>query len=72
MGIALGIFVYLSMLCDIKSFGIPYMTGVSPLDSSKGHGYFIPQIWKREDRTAFLDPQKMKKQDKISMKWKGE
>ena len=72
LGIALGIFVYLSMLCDIKSFGIPYMTGVSPLDSSKGHGYFIPQIWKRENRTAFLGSQKMKKQDKISMKWKGE
>lgn len=72
LGIALGIFVYLSMLCDIKSFGIPYMTGISPLDSSKGHGYFIPQIWKRENRTAFLGSQRMKKQDKISMKWKGE
>ena len=36
------------------------MTGVSPLDSSKGHGYFIPQIWKRENRTAFLGSQNEK------------
>lgn len=72
LGIALGIFVYLSMLCNIKSFGVPFMTGTSLVEDSKGHGYFLPQIWKRENRSSFLNPQKEKKQEKISMKWKGE
>ena len=72
LGIALGIFAYLSVLCNIKSFGVPFMIGTSSLEKSKGHGYFLPQIWKRENRSAFLHPQKEKKQEKISMKWKGE
>lgn len=70
LGIALGIFVYISMLCDIKSFGVPFMIGMSPLENTKGHGYFLPQLWKRENRANFLNPQKVKKQDKISMKWR--
>ena len=72
LGIALGIFAYLSVLCNIKSFGVPFMIGTSSLEKSKGDRYFLPQIWKRENRSAFLHPQKEKKQEKISMKWKGE
>lgn len=72
LGLALGIFAYLSILCNIKSFGVSFMTGTSSIEKTKGHGYFLPQIWKRENRNAFLHPQKEKKQEKISMKWKGE
>ena len=70
LGIALGLFVYLSILCDTKSFGVPYMIGVSSLENTKGYGYFLPPIWKREYRASFLNPQKATKQDHISMKWK--
>ena len=72
LGVALGIFAYLSILCNIKSFGVPFMIGTSSIEKNKGHGYFLPQIWRRENRSAFLHPQKEKKQEKISMKWKGE
>ena len=72
LGLALGIFAYLSILCNIKSFGVPFMIGTSSIEKNKGHGYFLPQIWRRENRSAFLHPQKEKKQEKISMKWKGE
>lgn len=70
LGIAVGIFAYLALLCNIKSFGISYMTNSSNTDNSKGFGYFLPYIWKREYRSSFLNPQKEKKQEHISMKWK--
>ena len=69
LGIALGLFVYLSMMAGTTSFGVPYMTGVSPLEKEKGNTYFLPPIWKREYRSTFLRSKKEKKQADISMKW---
>jgi spore germination protein KA len=69
-GIALGFFVYLAVLCNTDSFGIPYMVNTSSLENSKHHSYFLPPIWKREYRASFLNPQKAKRQEPIAMKWK--
>ena len=69
LGIALGLFVYLSMMAGTTSFGVPYMTGVSPLEKVKGNTYILPPIWKREYRSTFLRSKKEKKQANISMKW---
>ena len=70
LGIGLGIFVYVSTLCDIKSFGVPYTAGISFLEETKGHSYFLKPIWKRDLRANYLNTKKSHKQDKISMKWK--
>lgn len=70
LGIALGLFVYLSILVETKSFGVPYTVGISPFEKVKGGDYYLPPIWKREYRSSFVDSKKAKKQDKISMKWK--
>lgn len=70
LGIALGLFVYLSMLAGTTSFGVPYMTGISPFEKVKGNNYLLPPIWKREYRATFLRSKKEQKQDNISMKWK--
>ena len=70
LGIALGLFVYLSMMAGTTSFGVPYMTGVSPLEKVKGNTYLLPPIWKREYRSTFLSSKKEKKQANISMKWR--
>lgn len=69
-GIALGFFVYLAMLCNTDSFGVPYMVNTSTLENSKRHSYFLPPIWNREYRASFLNPQKEERQEPISMKWK--
>ena len=71
LGIALGLFVYLSMMAGTTSFGVPYMTGVSPFEKIKGNTYLLPPIWKREYRATFLRSKKEKKQDNISMKWRN-
>lgn len=70
LGIAMGLFIYLSILCSIKSFGVPYTVPFAPAINSKGNGYFIPPIWKQEYRATYIAPKKEKAQEHISKKWK--
>ena len=71
LGIGVGLFMYITMLCGLKSFGVPYTTPIAPSYNTKGNGYFIPPIWKQEYRASFLSPKKKKAQDDVSMKWKS-
>ena len=70
LGIGIGIFVYISILCSLKSFGVSFTAPLAPLSNLKGNGYFLPPVWKREYRPSYVAPQKMKREEKISMKWK--
>ena len=70
LGISIGLFIYISALCSIHSFGVPYTTPFAPVTNSKGNGYFLPPIWKREYRPPYMSTKKPKEQDSISMKWK--
>lgn len=70
LGISLGFFVYLTMLSDLKSFGVPFTFGITPIEEKNGVSFYLPPIWKREYRTSFVNPKKIKRQEKISMKWK--
>ena len=72
LGIALGIFVYLCLTANLKSFGVPYdapyLATASPDHSAST--FFFKAIWKREKRPSFLDPKKENAEKPISMKWK--
>lgn len=70
LGIGAGLFSYITLLCSIKSFGVPYTTPIAPSFNTKGNGFFVPPIWKREYRATFLSSKKEKAQGKISKKWK--
>ena len=70
LGIGTGLFVYISMICDMQSFGVSYSTPYSHVKNSQNSGIILPPIWKREYRSYFLAPQKARKQANISMKWK--
>lgn len=70
LGIGTGLFVYLSIICDMESFGISYSIPYSIMENLKTTGIILPTIWKREYRSEFLSTKKNKKQDDISMKWK--
>lgn len=70
LGIALGLFVYISFVCSLRSFGVSYTTPFAPTTSSKGNGYLLNPIWKREYRPSYIASKKEKEQAKISMKWK--
>lgn len=70
LGIALGLFVYISLVCSLRSFGVSYTTPFAPATNSKGNGYLLPPIWKREYRPSFISSKREKDQEKYSMKWK--
>jgi len=70
LGISLGLFIYISILCSLKSFGVHYTTPFAPMSKSKGNGYFMPPIWNREYYPPYMGTKKVKEQPKFVMKWK--
>ena len=70
LGISLGLFVYISVLCSLQSFGVPFASPIAPATNAKGNGYILPPIWRREYRAPYIAPKKEKDQSKFSMKWK--
>lgn len=70
LGIGMGLFIYISSLCDLETFGVSYTIPYAPAVDSKNNGFMLSPIWKREDRATYLATKKEKKQNKISMKWR--
>ena len=70
LGISLGVFVYLSILCSLTSFGVSFTSPYAPSTNSKGNSYLLQPIWKREYRPTFMGSKRTKEQDKYAMKWK--
>lgn len=70
LGISVGLFLHLAVMCNTQSFGIPFMAPLAPKYSQSGMGtFFVKPIWKREKRQGFLHPQKQDLQPSISRKW---
>ena len=69
-GIGLGLFAYISIICSLNSFGVPYTIPFAPSINSKGNGFLLTPIWKRENRPPYVSPKKEKEQEKISMNWR--
>ncbi len=67
-GIAMGVFVYSTLLASSKSFGIPFL---SPLPGNKLYkdAVFVPPIWEMEKRPGYLNTKNQKREDRISKKW---
>lgn len=70
LGIGLGIFVYISMLCSMKSFGVDFTSPITPFISMGQNGYFMKSTWKQEKRASYLMPINPYSQPKICKKWK--
>ena len=70
LGIGIGIYVYIAVLGSIKSFGVSYLSPISPNITGFTLKYFVPPFWKQEYRNDFLAPKKKIAQEKYSMRWK--
>lgn len=71
LGIALGIFVYLAILSNLRSFGVPYLAPYFPNESKNTNSIlFLRPIWLREKRSDFLNTKEPYREGKISMLWK--
>ena len=71
LGIGIGIYIYISTICSLKSFGVSYTAPINSDSYGSNSKYFIPPFWKQEYRSGFLAPKKEISQNKISMKWKS-
>lgn len=73
LGIAVGMFVQIALLCGLKSFGCPYIIPFVINNHKRSlTSYFLPPIWKRENRSNTVSPKKKYSQGKISMVWKND
>lgn len=70
LGIGLGLFIYISMLCSIKSFGVSFTAPFTPYLSIGENSYFEKPTWKKEKRASYILPKKTYSEPKISKKWK--
>ena len=71
LGIASGIFIQMILLSNIKSFGCPYLIPYILQNNKRAStSFFLPPIWKRENRSNSVSPKKKYSQGKISMLWK--
>lgn len=72
LGIAIGLFIYLAILVNLSSFGVPYLAPYVPVSKSNNNGYFSSPLWQREKRDDDLNTKRRNKQANISMVWKKE
>lgn len=70
LGISLGLFLYLTLLANYSSFGVPYLSPYVPLSKVNNNGFFLPPLWRREKRSDVLNTKRRNKEANISMKWK--
>ena len=71
LGIAMGIFIGLAILVNLKSFGSPYLAPYVPVTNlNSSLSYFIKPIWAREARADFLNTKRPKQEGKFSRLWK--
>jgi len=69
-GIAIGLFIQVIILSNLRSFGAPYLAPYAPMTNLKSSiSYFVHPIWRRETRSDFLNTKRPKEQPHISMKW---
>lgn len=71
LGIGVGLYLYLSIITGIQSFGVNFTTSLVHSPFSRSYSYFLRPTWKNEERNNFLFPKKKTSQSTVSKKWKG-
>ncbi len=69
-GIALVLFIHISLLCSANSLGVPFLTPFAPKTGKHSFdSLFVKPLWKQEFRDDSLQPQIKVKQPKFSKVW---
>jgi len=69
-GISLAIFVLGCIICNMKSFGIPFLSPVAPKTKSPPDIIIRQPVWKQGERTDLLQTQNRRRQGEPSRRWK--
>lgn len=71
LGISFGMFIQLILLSNLQSFGASYFSPyLPPTNKNTDSSFFIKPIWKKENRSSFLNTKRPVQEEKVSMKWK--
>ena len=71
LGISFGMFIQLILLSNLQSFGASYFSPyLPPTNKTTDSSFFIKPIWKKENRSSFLNTKRPVQENKVSMKWK--
>lgn len=70
LGIALGIFIQLLTLCNLKSFGVDYLHPYKNANKESISTFFMHPIWKRAKNSSFLKPKKQYNQAEVGVAWR--
>lgn len=72
LGIALGFFIHFLILTNQSSFGVPFFAPYIPYNNlSHNSNLYMEPVWKRENRSTFLNTKRPKLENTISMKWRS-
>ena len=69
VGIAFGIVSVTTLLCSMKSFGVPYMAPIAPKTMAGYDLVMRGPVFRQEKRPDYLNPQDVQRQPSISRKW---
>lgn len=68
-GILLALVALLVLLVDMKSFGVPYLSGLTPKTHKSFNTIIRYPIWKQEFRPDSINPLDTRKQPPVSRRW---
>lgn len=69
LGITAGLFVLLSILASMKSFGVPLLSPIGPRTKSGPDLVLRGSVWSMEERPDFLETLERRRQPNISRQW---
>jgi spore germination protein KA len=68
-GIITGLFLHVSLMANMKSFGVPYLAPLAPAAASNTDFLVSSMVWQHQETPDQLNPQKRRRQPKISRGW---
>ncbi|EAX46627.1 spore germination protein [Thermosinus carboxydivorans Nor1] len=69
VGLAIGLLITTTILCSMKSFGMPYMAPVAPKVAPNLDVVIRGSVFRQERRPDALNPQDSRRQHRISRRW---
>lgn len=72
LGIALGLFIQLIIMGNLKSFGASYLAPYLPITNyARNRSFILKPFWQTERRPDFLNTKRKFAENTVTMKWKN-
>ena len=68
-GIITGLFIHISLMANMKSFGVPYLAPLAPAAASNVDFLVSSMVWQHEKTPDHINPQQRRRQPDISRGW---